>query len=48
MSRQFTVILKNEDLSTIDISMAIQDYADELLNAGEIEEYLKFEVIEMD
>lgn len=43
MSRQFTVILKNDDLSVADIHMAIENYADELFDDGELSEILEFE-----
>ena len=48
MSREFKIIIKNEDLNEADIFMAIENYADEMLEDGEIEEVLDFEVIAMD
>ena len=48
MSREFKIIIKNEDLHEADIFMAIENYADEMLEDGEIEEVLDFEVIAMD
>ena len=48
MSREFKIIIKNEDLHEADIFMAIENYADELLKYGEIEETLEFDVITMD
>ena len=48
MSREFKIIIKNEDLHEADIFMAIENYADEMLGDGEIEEVLDFEVIAMD
>lgn len=48
MSRQFTIILKNEDLSAIDIYMAIEEYAGDLYTNGEISESLDFEVSALD
>ena len=48
MSKQFTIIIKNEDLTEADLYMAIENYADEMLEDGEIEEVLDFEIIAMD
>lgn len=48
MSKQFTIILKNEDLTETDIYMAIREYADDLFTDGEISEDLEFEVHSMD
>lgn len=48
MGKQFTIIIKNEDLSDSDVYMALRDYTDELLKNGDIEEYPEFEIIEME
>lgn len=48
MSRQFTVILKNEDLTESDIHIAIENYADELFDDGDLSEILEFEVSSLD
>ena len=48
MSRQFTIILKNEDLSVADVYMAIEKYTDEMFYEDELDDTLDFEVSALD
>ena len=48
MSKHFTVIVESEDFSEDDIYVAMEQYIDGMLEGGEIDETLKFEIHSMD